>query len=68
MLGRGRWQLFQAGEFALGSPECLLGEPRFLDPFAQFVRLGDLLILFPELGLNRLELLTQKVLSLALVD
>ena len=46
----------------------VLGQLRRLDPLAQLVDLGLLLVALAELLLDRLQLLAQEVLALALVD
>ena len=68
VLGGDRGQLLQAGELALGRLLRLLGQPGLLDPLAQLVDLRLLLVLLPQLLLDRLQLLAQEVLALALVD
>jgi hypothetical protein len=68
VLGRDRRQLLQPGELALGGLLRLLGQAGRLDPLAKLVDLGLLLVLFPEFLLDRLELLAEEILALALVD
>ena len=68
VLGRGRRQLLQPGELAFGCLKRLLRQPGFFDPLAEFIGLGHRFVFFPEFGLDRLQLLPQEVLALALVD
>ena len=68
VLGGGRRQPLEPAELALGRLLRLLGQARLLDPLAQLVDLGLLLVALAELLLDRLELLAQEVLALALVD
>ena len=68
MLGRRRRQFLQPRELALGGFERLLGQLGPLDPLAQLVRLGLLLVALPQLVLDRFQLLAQEELALALVD
>ena len=68
VLGGGRRQPLQPAELALGLLPRLLGQLRLLDPLAQLVDLGLLLVALPQLLLDRLQLLAQEVLALALVD
>ena len=68
MLGRRRRQFLQPRELALGRLHRLLGQPRPLDPLAQLVDLGLLLVALPELVLDRFQLLAEEELALPLVD
>ena len=68
VLGGDRRQLLQARELAVGRLLRLLGEVRLLDSLAQLVDLRLLLVRLPELVLDRLHLLAEEVLALALVD
>ena len=68
MLGGGRRQFLQPRELALGRFEGVLGQLGRLDPLAQFVRFGLLLVLLAELVLDRFQLLAQEELALAFVD
>ena len=54
-------------ELAVGRLARLLGQAGRLDPLAQLVDLGLGLVLLAELALDRLELLAQVVLALALL-
>jgi hypothetical protein len=65
----GDWrQLLQTGELALGRLLRLLGQVCLLDALAQLVELRLLLVLLPQLLLDRLELLAEEILPLPLVD
>ncbi len=55
-------------QLALGDFERVLGELCLVDPLAQFVRFGQLLVLLPQLFLDRFQLLAQEELALAFVD
>ena len=68
VLGRGRRQALEPRELALGRLQGVLGKPGRLDPLAQLVDLGLLLVALAQLLLDRLQLLAQEVLALALVD
>ncbi len=68
MLGGGGRQFLQPRELALGGFAGVLGQLRRLDPLAQFVHFGLLLVLLAELVLDRFQLLAQEELALALVD
>ena len=68
VLGRGRRKLLQAPELALGRLRGVLRQLRGLDPLAELVHLGGLVVGLAELVLDRLHLLAQEVLALALVD
>ena len=60
---------FSSRESSRSAAFCgLLGQSGRLDPLAQLVDLGLLLVLLAELVLDRLQLLAQEVLALALVD
>src|SRR4051794_3278639 len=67
VLGGLRRQALEAVELALGLLHAVLGQPRGLDLLAQLARLGLLLVDFAELVLDRLQLLAQEVLALALL-
>jgi hypothetical protein len=67
VLGRGRRQLLQAPQLASGRAVDLLGQLELVEPGAQLVDLRLLLVGLAELLLNRLQLLTQEVLALALL-
>ncbi len=68
MLGRGRRQFLQPRELAVGGFEGVLGQIGRVDPFAQFVRFRELLVLLAQLVLDRFHLLAQEELALAFVD
>ena len=68
VLGGGRGQPLEPAELAVGGLARLLGQRRRLDPLAQLVDLGLLLVALAELLLDRPQLLAQVVLALALVD
>ena len=68
VLGGRRRQALQAPQLAIGLLSGVLGEVRRLDPLAQLVDLGLLLVGLAQLLLDRLQLLAQVVLALALVD
>jgi hypothetical protein len=68
VLGRRRGQLLEPRELAVCRLAGVLGQAGLLDPLAQLVDLGLLLVLLPELGLDRLQLLAQQVLALPLVE
>ena len=61
-------RLLEPPELAVGRLAGVLGQVRRLDPLAQLVDLGLLLVALAELVLDRLQLLAQEVLALALVD
>ncbi len=67
MLGRLRRQPLEALQLALGLLARVLGQLGRLDLLAQLVGLGLLLVHLAELLLDRLELLAQEVLALALL-
>ena len=67
VLGRRRGQLLEPRELAVGGLARVLGEVGRLDALAQLVDLGLGLVLLAELALNRLQLLAQVVLALALL-
>ena len=67
MLGRLRRQPLEAPELALGLLPRVLGQVRLLELLAQLLRLGLRLVDLAELLLDRLELLAQEVLALALL-
>ena len=68
VLGGGGRQALEPPQLALGLLSGLLGQLGRLDPLAQLVDLGLLLVRLAELLLDRLELLAQVVLALALLD
>ena len=68
VLGGDRRQLLEPGELPFGGLLRLLRQAGLLDPLAELVDLGLLLVGLAELLLDRLELLAQEVLALALVD
>ncbi len=68
VLGGDRRQLLESGELPLGGLLRILRQAGLLDPLAELVDLGLLLVALAELLLDRLELLAQEVLALALVD
>ena len=68
VLGRGGRQFLQPRELAVGRLAGVLGQLGRLDPLAQLVDFGLLLVLLPELVLDRFQLLAQEELALALVD
>ena len=68
VLGGGGRQPLEPRELAVGGLAGLLGQPGRLDPLAQLVDLRLGLVPLAELALDRLQLLAQVVLALALVD
>ena len=68
MLGRLRRQPLEALQLALGLLHGVLGQPGRLDLLAQLLRLGLRLVDLAQLVLDRLQLLAQEELALALVD
>ena len=68
VLGGRRRQLLQPRQLALGGLLGVLGQLRRLQPLAQLVDLGLLFVGLPQLVLDRLHLLAQEELALALVD
>ena len=68
VLGRRRRQLLEAGELAPGRLEDVLRQALLLDLLAELVDLGLLVVALAQLFLDRLELLAEEVLALALVD
>ena len=68
VLGGGRGQFLQPRELALGGFAGVLGQFGLLDPLAQLVDLGLLLVPLPQLVLDRFQLLAQEELALAFVD
>ena len=68
VLGRGGRQALEPPELAVCLLARVLGEVRRLDPLAQLVDLRLLLVAFAELLLDGLELFSQVVLPLALLD
>ena len=68
VLGGDRRQLLEPAELPFGGLLRLLRQAGLLDPLAELVDLGLLLVALAELLLDRLELLAQEVLALALVD
>ena len=68
VLGGRRRQALEASQLALGLLAGVLGKVRRLDPLPQLVDLGLLLVGLAELLLDRLQLLAQVVLALALLD
>jgi hypothetical protein len=67
VLGGGRWQALEPRQLALGRLPGVLGERRLLDPLPQLVDLGLSFVALPQLVLDRLQLLAQEVLALALL-
>ena len=67
VLGRRRRQPLEPRELALGGLPHVLRELERLEPLAQLVHLGLLGVALAELGLDRLQLLAQEVLALALL-
>ncbi len=67
VLGRGGRQSLEPGELAIGSLLSMLGQVRLGDSLAQLGDLGLGFVLLAELALNRLQLLAQQVLALALL-
>ena len=65
--GRGR-ELLEPRELAVRGLERVLGQVLLLDQAAQLVDLRLLLVALPELVLDRLQLLAEEELTLALVD
>ena len=68
MLGGGGGQLLQPRQLALSGLLGVLWELCLLDPLAQLVHLGLLLVALPQLVLNRFQLLAKEELALAFVD
>ena len=68
VLGSDRRQLLESRELPVRGLLGVLRETGRLDPLAQLVDLGLLLVALAELVLDRLELLAEEVLALALVD
>ena len=68
VFGRGGRQALEAPELAVGLLLRLLGQLGRVDPLAELVDLGLLLVGLAELVLDRLELLAQVVLALSLLD
>ncbi len=68
VLGGGRRQLLEPGELAERGLQHVLGQVLLLDLAAQLVDLGLLLVALAELVLDRLQLLPEEELALALVD
>ncbi len=68
VLGGGGRQALEPPQLALGLLAGVLGEVRRLDPLPQLVDLGLLLVALAQLLLDRLQLLAQVVLALALLD
>ncbi len=66
VLGRRRRQLLEPAELAVGRLARVLRQPGRVDLLAQLVHLGLLLVALAELLLDRLQLLAQEVLALAL--
>ena len=67
VLGGRRRQPLEPAELPLGGLPDLLGQLRLVEPLAQLVHLGLLGVALAELGLDRLQLLAQEVLALALL-
>ena len=67
VLGRRRGQLLQPGELALRCLADILGQLQLGELRAELVHLGLLLVALAELLLDRLQLLAQEVLALALL-
>ena len=67
VLGRGRRQLLEPRELALGRLADVLGQLQLLEPLAELVHLGLLVVPLAELLLDRLQLLAEEVLALALL-
>ena len=67
VLRRGGRQPFEPRELAVGGLARFLGQPGGVEPLAQLVDLRLGLVLLAELALDRLQLLAQVVLALALV-
>ena len=68
VLGRRGRQLLEPRELALDRLLCLLGQVLLRDPLAQLVQLGLLRVPLAELVLDRLQLLAEEVLALALLE
>ena len=68
VLGGRLRQALEAGELTVGRPPRLLGQIALVEAQAEIRELGLLRVAFSELVLDRLELGTQEVLALALVD
>ena len=68
VLGGCRRQALEAPQLAVGLLSRLLGQLGRLDPLAELIDLGLLLVSLAELLLDRLELLAQVVLALSLLD
>ena len=67
VLGRGGRELLEPPELALDGLLGLLGQVLLLDLLAQLGQLGLLLVALAELVLDRLQLLAEEVLALALL-
>ena len=67
VLGRGRRQPLEPPELALGGLAHILRQRQLREPLAQLVHLGLLGVALAELLLDRLQLLAQEVLALALL-
>jgi len=68
VLGGGARQALEPSQLAIGGLACLLGQVGGLDALAQLLHLGLVGVRLAQLLLNRLQLLAQDELALALVE